>query len=181
MHSQYIKTLLVSFCNSSQHLMKRLFTSFIIISLVLVTACNAEQEKGNNNNTSGGSAEENVEIVLKEKPKVIEDLFLDISEAFSIEAIQQNTAFAWKKGNTSQLFDGFRLKAEDSKADAATVSEFFTKDFEIDESNTKEDESGWSQGYRNENLLCLIQGMNGNQDAGTRDLIINCAETDQQV
>lgn len=164
--------------------MKRLVAAFAIFSLVFITACaeNSQDLQSSDGMRNNQVTENSAEVLLKEKPESIASIFEDFEKSFAVDSVQQNTAFSWKIGSRSQLFDGFRMKFDQVSISSGEINtHLLSKNFEQDNANTENTEQGWTRGYRNADIICLVQGMNGDPEKNTRDILLNCAETDQAI
>jgi hypothetical protein len=162
--------------------MKKLLTSIIIgVSLLSLNACSSAEQATPDFDTSSKQTDETT-ANKTEKNKDIDILFSNFSEHFSADAIFQATAFQWKKGTTSHIMNGFRLKLSQSQITSTQIEKFFVEEnFETNPDNNDQTDKEWSQGHKRDNIICLVQGRNGDTEKNTRDIIVNCSEEDSMI
>ncbi len=162
--------------------MKSSFAFILIgLSLFTITAC-ADKETVVTPSSPASEIERQEPVLILEKPSSIKNLFENFNKEFSSSSIQQNTAFKWQSEEKSLLLNGFRIRLDDTALNAQNIEDFFLKEtFIINTANSDQTDKSWKQGYEKKNIVCMIQGQNGNIERNTRDINVNCADIDEVI
>lgn len=150
----------------------------LIIILVLALFFSFFILGGNEGEENTVESDTTVEIIKKEKPALVEELFEQYQKESDEEVVIQATAFTINKDGNQTLLDGFRMKISKSNQTLEDIESFFTQEsFTENAQNSQNGDERWEKAYEKENIICVA----GKDLKEKSTLTINCSDKNEVI